>query len=672
MGVMQALSWQMPWIEKVRRGVPFAQRPLYALTRRLLRRNTEPIRRSPLAAVLALILGCILSVSAFFTVQGLYRAEAQKSFEGSAAQLTGAVSQSLERYVEVVNAVGAFFAAAKDVDRWEFFEFSRDTLPRFPGVAALTWVPWVPAKEREAFELRARDDGLFGFQFKDTRANGKGVRAPARTAHFPLFYVEPFEGNADRLGLDLAGRPSDLEPLLDARDSGRVVISRAQTDAFGPSVPGFVVVLPVYRSGKVPLSVAERRRDLLGFARASIALPDLIAAALPRPASADLDVYIYDENAEPEARLLAFYPGSRNSLASSPLAEDEVRAGLFTITRHSIAGQDWSIVAKPADSYLPGTVQLVAWGVFAFGFLVTLWLSQYLTSSHIRTRLIERAVTRRTSELRESNQALESEIRERERVEVKLREAKQRAEIANRAKSDFLAMMSHELRTPLNAVIGFSEILHGEALGALGNDKYREYVGYIHTSGTELLTRINDILELTKMDGDDFTLLVEPVDIENIFQAMEPIIREKASAAALKLTTEFARDLPQLKADPRALKQILLNLMLNAVKFTRAGGRVALDARSDRQGRMVMRVSDNGVGIDPEHLSQVLQPFSQADSSLGRKYEGSGLGLALAHKLVKLHGAELYIDSEVGAGTTVTIIFPKDRILRRVCTSRVA
>ena len=308
----------------------------------------------------------------------------------------------------------------------------------------------------------------------------------------------------------------------------------------------------------------------------------------------------------------------------------------------------------------------------AFGFLVTLWLAQYLTSSHIRTRLIERAVTRRTAELRETNQTLESEIRERERVEHKLREAKKRAEIANRAKSDFLAMMSHELRTPLNAVIGFSEILHGESLGPLGNDQYREYVDYIRTSGTELLARINDILELTKIDADDFTLLVEPVEIEDIFKAVEPIIREKASAAGLKLSVDFPQDLPQLKADPRALKQILLNLLLNSVKFTRAGGRVAVCAKSDRQHRLTLQVSDNGVGIDPERLSQVLQPFSQADSSLGRKYEGSGLGLALADKLVKLHGAELYIDSEVGAGTTVTIIFPKDRTLRRVSASRVA
>jgi len=665
---------------KIRRGMPFARRPLRVWARALARSlNLRLIGRTaghgdgrPTAAVLALVLGAAISIGAFFTVEGLYRAEAQKRFEGSAAQLTGAVSQSLERYLDVVNAVGSFFAATKDVDRWQFFEFARDTLPRFPGVTALTWVPWVPAGEREAFEQRARDDGLFGFRFKDPGTVGRAGVSPTRDVHLPVFYVEPFEGNVDLLGVDLASRAQDLKTLLAVRDSGRVAIARPD-GAIGPTIPGFVVVLPIYRSGNVPGSIAERRTGLLGFARASIALPDLIATALPGPAvAAGLDVYIYDENARPGDRLLAYHPGTQRTRAPSPLAEDEVRDGLFTVTHRSIAGEDWAIVAKPADSYMPASLQVAAWGVFAFGFLVTLWLAQYLTSSHIRTRLIEQAVTKRTAELRAANKALQSEVRERERAEQNLLEAKKRAEIASRAKSDFLAMMSHELRTPLNAVIGFSEILRSESLGPLGNDQYREYVDYIRSSGTELLTRINDILELTKIDGDDFALLVEPVDVHDIVGAVEPIIQNKAGAAGLKLTVEVPRNLPHLKADPRALKQILLNLMLNAVKFTRAGGRVSFDVRTDRRGRMVLRVADNGVGIDPEHLSQVLQPFSQADSSLGRKYEGSGLGLALAHKLVKLHGAELYIDSEVGAGTTVTIIFPKERVLGRAAAHRVA
>ena len=669
---MHVLSWPMPWIMKVRRGVPLTQRPLFALARRLLRKDAGPIGRQPMAAVLALVLGFTLSIGAFFVVQGLYRAEAQKRFESSAAHLTGAISQSLERYLEVVNAVGALFAASKQVDRWQFFEFSRDTLPRFPGVKALSWVPWVPGEERAGFEQRARDDGLFGFQFKEPGQGARNVPAQAREVHLPILYVEPFEGNDDQLGIDLAGLGRDLDTMLEVRDSGRVAIYHSDA-TFGPAVPGFVTILPVYRSGKIPPTLLERRRDLLGFARASIALPDLIASALPGPAAAGgLDVYIYDETAGADARLLAYYPTSRRSEAAAPLAKDEVLSGLFTITHRRIAGHDWSIVARPADGYPPASLQVVAWSVFVFGLLTTLWLAQYLTSSHIRTRFIERAVTKRTAELRAANKALQSEICERERVEYKLRDAKQRAEIASRAKSDFLAMMSHELRTPLNAVIGFSEILSSEALGPLGNDQYREYVEYIRTSGTELLTRINDILELTKIDGENFSLLVEPVEIDQILRAVEPIVQERASAAGLKLSIDLPQDLPQLKADPRALKQILLNLLLNAVKFTRAGGRVALDIKADRRGGLTLRVSDNGVGIDPEHLSQVLEPFSQADSSLGRRYEGSGLGLALAHKLVKLHGAELYIDSEVGAGTTVTIKFPKDRVLHRVAADRVA
>jgi signal transduction histidine kinase len=267
---------------------------------------------------------------------------------------------------------------------------------------------------------------------------------------------------------------------------------------------------------------------------------------------------------------------------------------------------------------------------------------------------------------------LESEILERERAECKLREAKQRAEMANRAKSDFLAMMSHELRTPLNAVIGFSELLRDQTLGALGNEQYRDYAEHIRSSGAELLARINDILQLTKINSEDFSLLVEPLDLVDIFRAVDPMVREKATVGALKLTSDFARDLPRLDADPQALKQILYNLLSNAIKFTPAGGRVDVSAKMGRGGRMILQVSDSGVGIDPEHLADVLQPFSQADSSLGRKFEGTGLGLALTQRLVRLHDAELSIDSEPEAGTTATVIFPKSRVLGRTSATKVA
>ncbi len=663
------LRWPRPSLPDLRKRLALPQRFSFGLARRLLRLEGRQLGRKPSAAVLALALGFLLSVGAFLTVQSLFRAEAQKAFEGPASQVAGAVGQSLDRYLEVVETVGAFFAASKEVDRWEFFEFTRDTLPRFPGVTALSWVPWVADADRAAFEDQARDDGLFGFEFKDAGASDELVPAAGRESYFPVYYVEPFEGNEGQLGLDLAGRPAELEILLEARDSGAITFARLGAEAVVRDGADLVAVLPVYATDKVPETLEERHENLIGFARALISLPKVISTALPgRSGAPGLDIYIYEETAAPGARLVAYHPSPLRGGGSGPLAEPEVRDGLFLASRHEVGGHDWSIVVKPVGGEPQVNVQMAAWGVFGIGLLLTLWLVQYLVSSQVRTRIIERAVQKRTTELRETNQVLQTEVRERKRAERNLRAAKERVEMASRAKSDFLAMMSHELRTPLNAVIGFSEMLCNEILGPLGNKQYREYADDIRSSGQDLLDRINDILELTKIDSDDFKLLEEPLDLIKILQAVEPPVREKASAAELTLKVDIAKDLPQLNADPRSLKQILFNLLSNAVKFTPAGGRIAVSAGLDRRGRMFVRVSDTGVGISREHLAQVLQPFSQADSSLGRKFEGTGLGLALTHRLVELHGAKLDIDSEVGAGTTVTVSFPKSRILREAAS----
>ena len=296
----------------------------------------------------------------------------------------------------------------------------------------------------------------------------------------------------------------------------------------------------------------------------------------------------------------------------------------------------------------------------------------FWTGSSTERLPIERAVTERTAELRTANAALETEIHERERIELELRVAKERAEVASRAKSEFLGMMGHELRTPLNAVIGFSELLRSEAMGPLGNDQYRAYAEDIHVSGTELLTRINDILELTKINADDFSLHEEPLDVTEAVESVLSVIAPKAAAAELELDARLESGLPALRADLRAVKQILLNLLSNAIKFTPAGGYVAVGAALDDEGRLVLEVRDTGIGIEPEHLDRVLQPFSQIDSSLARRFEGTGLGLALTHRLVEMHGGHLDFASERGAGTTVKVVFPRERVEFADPTSDVA
>ncbi|WP_420348499.1 PAS-domain containing protein [Pelagibius sp.] len=247
-------------------------------------------------------------------------------------------------------------------------------------------------------------------------------------------------------------------------------------------------------------------------------------------------------------------------------------------------------------------------------------------------------------------------------AERQLRSAKEEAELASRAKSDFLANVSHELRTPLNAIIGFSEIIKDQLFGPMGNQRYREYAIDIHDSGTHLLSLINDILDLSKIEAGKFELHEEPIDLEAATKASFRIMRDRAEEAGVVLILDFPAQLPRLRADPRAVKQILLNLLSNAVKFTDAGGQVSVEARMLGSGGLRVQVKDTGIGIAEEDIAKAMAPFGQVDSSLSRKYEGTGLGLPLTRRLVDLHGGCLTLASKAGQGTSVTIDFPDTRV----------
>jgi len=252
---------------------------------------------------------------------------------------------------------------------------------------------------------------------------------------------------------------------------------------------------------------------------------------------------------------------------------------------------------------------------------------------------------------------------ERKRVESQLVEAKNSAESASRAKSEFLANMSHELRTPLNAIIGFSEILKQEPLGPLGHASYREYVRDVHESGVHLLKIINDILDLSKIEVGKLSLNEMPIDLRDAVESCIRIVRERAATAGLDLTADLSAQLPILNADERMVKQVLLNLLSNAIKFTPAGGTVRVSAGINADCGMFIRIADSGIGIAPADIEMALQPFVQIDSTLQRKYQGTGLGLPLARSMVEMHGGRFIIESTVGAGTTITVHFPPERSL---------
>ncbi|HEY4135938.1 MAG TPA: PAS domain-containing sensor histidine kinase [Alphaproteobacteria bacterium] len=260
-----------------------------------------------------------------------------------------------------------------------------------------------------------------------------------------------------------------------------------------------------------------------------------------------------------------------------------------------------------------------------------------------------------------------NDITESKQREGALLRAKLMAEEANRFKGEFLANMSHELRTPLNAIIGFSEIMRAETFGKLGNDRYLEYSKDILDSSRHLLGIINDILDISKADAGKLQLYEEEVDLrQEITDAMR-LFTEHANDVGLKLKTDLPDEPPPLWADQRKIKQILLNLLSNAIKFTPPGGEVRVKVAVDDEGEgatgdLLLLVSDSGIGIDSKDIEKVFSAFGQVESSLSRRYEGTGLGLPLSVALVELHGGKLELESAVGVGTKITVRLPKRRM----------
>ncbi len=264
-------------------------------------------------------------------------------------------------------------------------------------------------------------------------------------------------------------------------------------------------------------------------------------------------------------------------------------------------------------------------------------------------------------EFRTEKDALIAELEESKSISD---EARRRAEAANIAKSRFLATMSHELRTPLNAILGFSEVMKAEIMGPMQNATYKDYAGNIHDSGRHLLHLINEILDLSRIEAGKYELSEEPLRLIDVVEDCHRLLKLRAEAKGLTVIEDFDERLPQLWADERAVRQICLNLMSNAIKFTPRGGNVTLVVKPAPDGGQTLCVRDNGPGIPKEEIPKVMQVFGQGSLAHQTAEGGTGLGLPIVKNLVELHGGMFDLQSEMRKGTEASVTFPKQRVMQ--------
>ena len=443
-------------------------------------------------------------------------------------------------------------------------------------------------------------------------------------------------------------------PRLDAVtkrvvDTKRTVVGGVLPPGGPPGRPALIIRAPVVEKTQVRhvLSLAVGLNSLEAVIRSS-GLPEAWTVAAIDPAlviaarSRDAESYVGQRVTPSLEDLLA-----RNRQGLFPATTKDGQVAYTVIHRSSETG--WSVALGVPAAQVRGKLVQARWTIIAGGFvacLTTLVLGVVVTRDYRRRRKAE-------GDARAAREAMLAEQRRRLEAE------KDHAEAANRAKSDFLANMSHELRTPLNAIIGFSEALLSGLFGP-GPAKHREYIGHIHASGQHLLTLVNDVLDMAKVEAGRLELYRERVSVATLLTECLELVEALAEQKGVRLESGAVAPDLMVSADNVRLRQSVLNILSNAIKFTTEGGQVRAEARAEEDGSVVLTIADTGVGMTEEELRIALEPFRQVNNYMTPAQAGTGLGLPLAKRFVEAHGGRLEVHSAAGEGTTVVITLPAE------------
>ncbi|MBF0533003.1 MAG: CHASE domain-containing protein [Candidatus Omnitrophica bacterium] len=570
--------------------------------------------------------------NSFETFQALFRQRA-------AARIIG-VSQAMKLQIERLDHISRFMENSANVGREDFRRFVVP-LTEDSVIQAIGWAPRVTGAQRPDFENRAKQDGFPAFQFQEKNAAGDLISAADRREYFPIYYTEPVKGNETASGFDLGSESARREALEKSRDENRPIATRQITLVLVQQKKiGFLIFVPVYVNQTEPRTVAERRELLRGFVTGVYPTEEFLKNAYSKMPAEGLACLIEDPAAPLAERVLYRHQLRLGTVDWNNIAT-KYEAPL------EIADREWRITIVPGTTFIAEHLPTGYRWILPISFFLTGIFALFLNGMVTRRYRAEALVAERTKEL-----SLEHD---------RLLKAKEAAEASNVAKSQFLANMSHEIRTPMNAIIGFSQLLKTAELPA----KQKNYIDMINTSGEHLLKIIDDILDISKMEAGRVQLESIEFDLPYLVTNVFKMIAVRLKSSQVYPYVDISPDVPaRVKGDPTRLRQVLVNLLGNAGKFTHAGGIgliVDIDLRIPADAgltRVRFAVKDTGIGIPADKLEAIFFPFTQADGSTTRRYGGTGLGLTIVKSFVEAMGGTIQVKSQEGKGAEFIFDIP--------------
>lgn len=617
--------------------------------------------RGKVPIIVGLIFGLAVSAILFVVSEKHFEREfTQHKLNVEAAPHSTVLGEIIQRSIEMTHAVAGLYAASNTVDQGEFHQYYLRVMGRETAMQAISWIPRVQARDRAIYEARARKDGHAGFSFTERDSAGNIAPAGNRDEFYPVYFIEPFEGNETAMGYDLGSNPERLSALIQARDSGHAVatqgISLVQENN---RQKGFLVFEPIYENGVVPITVEERRKQHLGFASGVFRIGDLLDSSLQDSMGAQqFDIYIFDASAEPGGRLLHFRPSDSQTTPSNSMLEEEILSDsrAFYSASYVVGGRNWNVVYRlPSGDGVSGHLSATPWVVLLLSLLFTIMLVLYLRVTLNRTKLTESLFAERSKELLQINQALETEVAERKRVEQQFSQAQ---------KMDAIGQLTGGIAHDFNNLL---MVIGGYARRTLSNLDNLEVAG---RSLEEVLAATEKATRLTKQ------LLMfsrRQVMEKRVFRIGDVI----ADLKGLLLHSvgewyEIAYEVEDknicVSTDPGELTQAILNLAINARDAMPKGGKVGISARvveldqafasshPDLSAGTYVKISvtDQGTGIDEETLPHIFEPFFTTKE----QGKGTGLGLAMVYGFARQSGGGADVSTSLGEGTEFSIYLP--------------